>query len=455
MADQNLLDKSSTNTSNGDDEIHIVRHNKDYRMDVSLIQSGVAADLTTGNAILEGGVIKLPGANLDYYVWASKFIINSVVYVDLVTDTVTLNDGDGSNDRFDVFTINVTDSDTPQGIFSVGVIEGTPSGTPLFPSLDLVTQVQVGFKLVPTSATTDASTTVNQIYDENTEWTNTTLTTGGTLIENTDPYAGSLNFKTPETKTDSVSWTDSGLTTFNSSDSLTFALRTVFRNNTKIQIKLINSSTSAYYLKTLTAGDFKNFALEFDDTGWQVTQINLSAFAPSSGSLTQYDRIEFTFINILGLELDRIEIQGELNQSDDGIRQRDLTDTPDSYIGKAGQIQKLNTSEDGWEFVVLPSGSAKSIIETTGTSAYTLVLSDANNIIMLNNSMTGDLIIPTNSSVAFPIGTVIKIISRAVSGGIDISGSGVTIRTSIGTGFSQFDVRHITKMFTDTWSIGF
>ncbi len=347
MADQNLLDKESTNTSNGSDEVYIVRNNQDFRMDVSLIQSGVVNDLTTGNATFGG--ITYTGTGLIYDSFSNGAIIDSTFYSNLVTRVNTLSDGDATNDRIDVWAVEL-DLLTEPASLSIVVIEGTPSANPLKPSVDITKQAELGFRLVPALETADSTTVVNQVFDENVEWTNTTLTTGGNLDESTDPYIGLKNFKTPATLNDSVSWTDSGLTTFNGNDSLKFAARLIVDKNVKIRIKLINSSNNNYWLKTLKQGDFNNYGLDEDNPNWQLLQIKLSEFQAVSKSESQYDRIEFTFIKTPVLELDRIEFQSDLEQSNGGIRQKDLIDTPNDYVGKAGQIQKMNANEDAWEF---------------------------------------------------------------------------------------------------------
>jgi len=345
MADQNLLDRESTGVSNSTDQVHIVRNNQDFRMDVGLIQGAAAAELITGNAVLNGG-ISYSGTGLIYDGTCSKFIIDSSVYNVLVTGAKTLSDGDSSFDRFDIIVVEV-DLDTRPETFSLEVVEGTPSANPLFPSLDLTRQVQLGVVEVKQNATTDTTTTVNKIYDENIEWSNTELTDGGNLNENTDPYIGSKNFKTPATDKDVVSWTDSGLTTFNKENSLILALRFSPTALSKISIKLINTSSSKYWLKTLKEGDFSGNGSR---GGWLLFNIGLFDFQPNSSTTTQYDRIEFTFLDTPELELDRIELQGNLQQSPGGIRQRDLIDTPNSYVGKAGQVQIMNVDENEWEF---------------------------------------------------------------------------------------------------------
>jgi len=64
----------------------------------------------------------------------------------------------------------------------------------------------------------------------------------------------------------------------------------------------------------------------------------------------------------------------------------------------------------------------------TGTS-YTLVLSDAGKLVTLNNAAAITLTIPTNTAVAFSIGTRIDLLQYG-AGQVTVGGSGVTIRSS-------------------------
>ena len=95
-----------------------------------------------------------------------------------------------------------------------------------------------------------------------------------------------------------------------------------------------------------------------------------------------------------------------------------------------------------------------SINTQTGTS-YTLVLSDAGKLVQMNNSSSNTLTIPTNASVAFPVGTKIMI-QKYGSGNTTIQGaSGVTLRdpNSLATISTQYDMRTIMKIGTDEWVI--
>lgn len=64
----------------------------------------------------------------------------------------------------------------------------------------------------------------------------------------------------------------------------------------------------------------------------------------------------------------------------------------------------------------------------SGTS-YTLALSDAGRLVSFNNSAAITLTIPTNTAVAFPVGTRIDLLQYG-AGQVTVGGSGVTIRSS-------------------------
>jgi len=86
----------------------------------------------------------------------------------------------------------------------------------------------------------------------------------------------------------------------------------------------------------------------------------------------------------------------------------------------------------------------------TGTS-YTLVLTDVAKVISLTNAAAITLTVPTNASVAFPIGTQI-LLYQGGAGQVTISSS-ATIRSQ-GTKlklFGQYAVAGLLKVATDEW----
>lgn len=86
----------------------------------------------------------------------------------------------------------------------------------------------------------------------------------------------------------------------------------------------------------------------------------------------------------------------------------------------------------------------------TGTT-YTLQLSDAGALVMLNNASAVTLTIPTNASVAFPAGTEIHI-AQTGAGQVTVGGSGVSIRATPGTKLSaQYASARLIYLGSDTW----
>ena len=99
------------------------------------------------------------------------------------------------------------------------------------------------------------------------------------------------------------------------------------------------------------------------------------------------------------------------------------------------------------------AGLATSLaVENVQSSSYTCVLADAGKVVTMDNTSSATITIPPNSSVAYPIGTVISI-ARINTGSVALTaGAGVTIigNTSTGAMFAgeQLICR---KRGTDTW----
>jgi len=88
----------------------------------------------------------------------------------------------------------------------------------------------------------------------------------------------------------------------------------------------------------------------------------------------------------------------------------------------------------------------------TGTS-YTLVATDAGKTVSMNNASINTLTIPANSSVAFPINTVINVV-RLGDGKTYISGaSGVTINGYSSFYLDKYSTVKLTKIDTDAWLV--
>jgi hypothetical protein len=104
-------------------------------------------------------------------------------------------------------------------------------------------------------------------------------------------------------------------------------------------------------------------------------------------------------------------------------------------------------SFDGSEDIILTTA----INAQTGTT-YTLVLTDHKKLITLTNASAITLTIPTNASVAFPIGTQIDI-SQNGAGKVTVAGAGVTINSLDGNKSlaGQWVGGTLIKIGTDSW----
>jgi hypothetical protein len=88
-------------------------------------------------------------------------------------------------------------------------------------------------------------------------------------------------------------------------------------------------------------------------------------------------------------------------------------------------------------------------------SSYTLVLADAGVAVEVTNAGSTNVTVPPNSSVAFPIGTVVEV-ARLGTGAVTlVAGSGVTLLSPGGLlGLrAQYSTVSIRKRATDSWVV--
>jgi hypothetical protein len=95
------------------------------------------------------------------------------------------------------------------------------------------------------------------------------------------------------------------------------------------------------------------------------------------------------------------------------------------------------------------------------TATYTVVLADnKNTLVTMNVATAHDFLIPTNASVAFPIGSVINVVQTGIGKTtIEAVSSGTTTISSTGATASapelraQFSAASCVKVATDSWII--
>jgi len=88
------------------------------------------------------------------------------------------------------------------------------------------------------------------------------------------------------------------------------------------------------------------------------------------------------------------------------------------------------------------------------TASYTLVLADKGKAVEVTSASATNVTVPPNSSVAYPIGTVIEVAQLGTGQVTLVAGAGVTLQTpsSLLTR-AQFSSLSLRKRATDTWLV--
>lgn len=91
----------------------------------------------------------------------------------------------------------------------------------------------------------------------------------------------------------------------------------------------------------------------------------------------------------------------------------------------------------------------------TGAS-YTLVLADDGALVTRDNGSANTLTIPTNASVAFPVGTVINFVQVGVGVTTVVASAGVTLNGVVAGSAAvskRYSAGSLVKLATDTWVV--
>ena len=101
------------------------------------------------------------------------------------------------------------------------------------------------------------------------------------------------------------------------------------------------------------------------------------------------------------------------------------------------------------------SNQLLSLNEQTGAT-YTLSLSDQGKLVSMSNGSGNTLVIPLNSSVAFPVGTQILVKQKGAGQTVFLPTGGVTIESYLNRtqSLGQYSLFTLIKTGTDTWTLG-
>jgi hypothetical protein len=91
------------------------------------------------------------------------------------------------------------------------------------------------------------------------------------------------------------------------------------------------------------------------------------------------------------------------------------------------------------------------ILISSKTAAYTLIATDVGTLVEINMASANTLTVPTNASVAYPIGAQINLLQTG-AGQVTVGGAGVTINGTPGLKLrAQWSAATLIKRGTDTW----
>jgi hypothetical protein len=121
-----------------------------------------------------------------------------------------------------------------------------------------------------------------------------------------------------------------------------------------------------------------------------------------------------------------------------------------------GLLKLRNAGNSAWvtllDYTKQLAAKYTNVNAQTGTT-YTTVLTDDDKLVTLSNALAIALTIPTNASVAYPIGTTIAF-QQIGAGLVTMSGSGVTLNSRNGlVSGGQYAGWSITKTATNTWAV--
>ena len=124
----------------------------------------------------------------------------------------------------------------------------------------------------------------------------------------------------------------------------------------------------------------------------------------------------------------------------------DVMDGPKAFVEFANSMPETDLS----------SKADLAVSIEAETAAYTLVLTDAGKFVTVDSTSAETVTIPTNASVAFPVGTNVAVVALG-TGKVDIQGDvGVTVNSTAGNApaiSAQYAGAQCYKVATDEWLV--
>ena len=265
-------------------------------------------NLTPVNQLISGGV-SWTGTGFIYDVSIINYKIQGVIYTTAATQ-IGLTAADPTFDRIDVVYVDDTQS--------VGVLQGVPSSSPVKPTVDNATQLEVTFITVPAGQTSPALNIV-VIYDENLgtasgEW-DTSTDASITFTSTNDPYSGTYSIETNASfgSNKEIIFTPPSNSYTIVASQLTFRLKAkvdMTDSSDSIYVGFYNSGSLVGNSVTIGGSPVSTFGFDGSNTtSYQLCTIPISSFG---GLPTTIDELRFFRTSGVGTAeflLDKVQIE--------------------------------------------------------------------------------------------------------------------------------------------------
>jgi collagen type VII alpha len=124
-------------------------------------------------------------------------------------------------------------------------------------------------------------------------------------------------------------------------------------------------------------------------------------------------------------------------------------------VGSDGQTVFADSAQtDGLAWRAIADSDISPVSEDTQTASFTFVLADKHRAKVINATGATTATIPPNSSVAYPLWTILTLYNKNTGQSTWTAGAGVTLRTAHGAKTNgQYTISMATQVATDEWVI--
>lgn len=136
-----------------------------------------------------------------------------------------------------------------------------------------------------------------------------------------------------------------------------------------------------------------------------------------------------------------------LASPDHAVQHQNSNDAIEALQVKVGINSSADTSSLDYKVA-----NVRLVTITAQAASYTAVLADGGTMVEMSNASANNFTVPPNSSVAFPVGTVIDVLQTGAGQTTIVAGAGVTVNYAIGLKLrAQWSAASLIKRATNTW----